>query len=108
MDFECNIAYVKNSLVVGLDEMRMIQACAAENQIVVCLGLSEKDGHSTYIGQCTIDSDGELSMKLRKLKPFHLERMVFGDGNGKSLLNVSETAVGRVRQLSCGVRCQGV
>jgi hypothetical protein len=31
MDFECSIAYVKNSLVVDSDEMRMIQACAAEN-----------------------------------------------------------------------------
>jgi nitrilase len=108
MDFECSIAYVKNSLVVDSDEMRMIQACAAENQIVVCLGLSEKGGHSTHIGQCTIDSDGKLSMKRRKLKPFHLERTVFGDGNGKSLLNVSETSARRVGQLSCGVRCQGM
>ncbi len=102
MDFDLSVRYMKNSLRVDSEEMKAIQACAAENKIVVCLGYSELLGGSTYVGQCTIDSDGKLLMNRRKLKPFHIERSVFGDGDGPSLENVSETTVGRVGQLSCG------
>lgn len=98
------IKYAKNSLVVDSDEMRRIQSCAAENNIVVCLGFSELKRNSTYIGQCTIDNNGELLMHRRKLKPVHVERSAFGDGNGTSLENVVLTGAGRVGQLSCGVR----
>lgn len=103
MDFALSIEYKKNSLQVDSDEMRRIQACAAENNIVVCLGYSELKGQSIYIGQCTINSDGKLLMSRRKLKPFHLERSIFGDGDGPSLENVKQTTVGNVGQLSCGV-----
>ena len=103
MDFDMNIAYVKNSLQIDSDEMRSIQECAVKHNIVVCLGFSELRGKSVYIAQCTIDSDGNLSMNRRKLKPFHQERTIFGDGDGSSLNNVSQTTVGRVGQLSCGV-----
>ena len=104
MDFNMSINYTKNSLVVGSEEMKQIQSCAAENEIVVCLGYSELRGNSTYMAQCTIDSDGKLLMTRRKLKPFHLERTVFGDGDGASLNNVVSTSAGKVGQLSCGVR----
>jgi len=105
MDFDCSVAYIKNSLAIDSDEMRTIQKCAAENEIVVSLGFSERDGHSTYIAQCIINSDGQLLMHRRKLKPFHMERTVFGDGDGPSLENVVQTSAGRVGQLSCGVSC---
>jgi predicted amidohydrolase len=103
MDFDMGINYTKNSLVVGSEEMKQIQSCAAENNIVVCLGCSELRGNSTYMAQCTIDSDGKLLMTRRKLKPFHLERTIFGDGDGASLNNVVSTSAGEVGQLSCGV-----
>ena len=79
------------------------QRKAAENNIVVCLGYSEREGNSLYIGQCTINNNGELVMSRRKLKPVHMERTIFGDGNGPSLNNVLTTGVGRVGQLSCAV-----
>ena len=43
-------------------------------------------------------------MNRRKLKPFHIERTAFGDGDGKSLEDVVPTGVDGVGQLSCGVR----
>ncbi|KAM6480555.1 carbon-nitrogen hydrolase [Trichoderma sp. SZMC 28011] len=101
MDFETNIRYADNSLSVNSEEMERLKACAAENNIVVCLGYSEREGNSLYIGQCTIDNNGELVMSRRKLKPVHMERTIFGDGNGPSLNNVATTGVGRVGQLSC-------
>lgn len=103
MDFEMNIKYAKNSLTVDSEQMKQLQTCAAENNIVVCLGYSELRGNTTYMAQCTIDSDGKLLMTRRKLKPFHLERTIFGDGDATSLNNVVPTSTGRVGQLSCGV-----
>ena len=102
MDFATSTHYTKNSLVLDSDEMKRLQKCAKENNIVVCLGYSELRGKSIYIGQCTIDSTGELVMTRRKLKPVHLERTLFGDGHGPSLNNVATTSVGQVGQLSCG------
>lgn len=98
-----NHRYTQNSLTIDSDEMRELQSCAKENNIVVCFGLAELRGHSLYIGQCTIDNDGKLVMARQKLKPFHLERTIFGDGDATSLNNVATTAVGRIGQLSCGV-----
>ncbi|KAL2819974.1 carbon-nitrogen hydrolase [Aspergillus granulosus] len=102
MDPELTLRYINNSLTLDSDEMRELQACAAENNIVVCLGYSERRGSSLYIGQCTINNDGELLTARRKLKPVHMEKTVFGDGDGPSLDNVAQTAVGNVGVLSCG------
>ncbi|KAK1244078.1 hypothetical protein MKX08_002216 [Trichoderma sp. CBMAI-0020] len=101
MDFEMNIRYAENSFSINSEEMKQLQSCAAENNIVVCIGHSERKGNSLYIGQCTIDNTGELVMSRRKLKPVHMERTLFGDGDGPSLNNVATTGVGRVGQLSC-------
>ena len=58
MDFQMTFQYTHNSLVLDSDEMRKIQSCAADNNIVVSLGYSELKGDSTYIGQCIIDNNG--------------------------------------------------
>ncbi|OJJ52483.1 hypothetical protein ASPSYDRAFT_1169473 [Aspergillus sydowii CBS 593.65] len=104
MDPVLNVEFVKNSLVVDSPEMEAIRKCAADNEMVVCLGFSERSGGTLYIAQCTINSDGSLLVARRKLKPIHMERTVFGDGHGPSLRNVAQTPVGRVGALSCGVR----
>ncbi len=99
--------YIQNSLVVDSDEMRTIQASAAKAGVVVVLGFSENHHNSVYIAQAIIDSDGTLLVKRRKLKPTHMERTVFGDGSGDSLLNVTPTRVGkRVGALNCWEHCQ--
>lgn len=87
--------------------MRTIQKCAAKNGIVVSLGFSENENSSLYIAQALIDSDGKLLVTRRKLKPTHMERTIFGDGSGNSLINVSPTKVGkRVGSLACWEHCQ--
>ncbi|KAJ9616398.1 hypothetical protein H2200_000116 [Cladophialophora chaetospira] len=94
--------YIQNSLAVESPEMRTIQSCAKENNVVVALGFSENDNNSVYIAQAIIDSDGKLLMHRRKLKPTHMERTIFGDASGNSLLNVVSTKVGkRVGSLAC-------
>ncbi|EXJ90738.1 hypothetical protein A1O1_03842 [Capronia coronata CBS 617.96] len=99
--------YIKNSLAVDSDEMRTIQKCAAQNGVVVSLGFAENDNNSVYIAQALIDSDGKLLMTRRKLKPTHMERTIFGDASGNSLMNVAPTRVGkRVGSLACWEHCQ--
>lgn len=99
--------YIQNSLAVDSDEMRRIQACAAKNGVVVALGFSENDHNSVYIAQAIIDADGKLLMTRRKLKPTHMERTIFGDASGNSLLNVVPTKIGkRVGSLACWEHCQ--
>lgn len=51
--------------------MKKICEAAAENQINVSLGFSERDGDSIYIAQALIDEHGKLRMTRRKMKPTH-------------------------------------
>ncbi len=63
-------------------------------------GYSERSGGSLYMGQAVISADGELVGARRKLKPTHVERTVFGEGDGSDLA-VHDTALGRVGALCC-------
>lgn len=81
--------------------MEKIRTCALENKINVVLGFSENDHGSLYIAQCLLTDNGEIKAKRRKFKATHMERTVFGDCTGDSLLNVVDTSVGRVGALSC-------
>ena len=49
------------------------------------MGHSEKHGGSLYMGQWIIDADGQTVAQRRKLKPTHVERTVFGEGDGSDL-----------------------
>jgi len=94
--------YIRNSLKLESLEMETIRKAAAANNINVVLGYSENDGNSLYMSQCTIaGADGEIKMRRRKLKPTHLERTVFGDASGRSLLNVASLPIGKVGALQC-------
>lgn len=99
--------YIQNSLIVDSVEMQTIRDCAASHKIIVSLGFSENDNNSLYIAQALIDSDGQLLMTRRKLKATHMERTIFGDASGDSLMNVRPTAIGRkVGTLACWEHAQ--
>jgi nitrilase len=67
---------------------------------MVVMGLSEKSGGSLYMGQWIIDAEGRTVATRRKLKPTHVERTIFGEGDGSDL-TVYDTALGRVGALCC-------
>ena len=67
---------------------------------MVVMGLSEKRGGSLYMGQWIIGADGETVATRRKLKPTHVERTVFGEGDGSDL-SVYDTPLGKVGALCC-------
>lgn len=96
------VAYMKNSLKLDSPEMEAICACAGKNKISVMLGYSENYQDSLYLGQAFIGKDGQIKMNRRKIKPTHVERTLYGDGSGASLMNVvDEPGVGKVGGLSC-------
>jgi aliphatic nitrilase len=92
--------YFDNSLEYGTPQAERISKAAKDNNIMVSMGLSERSGGSLYIGQWFIDSDGTTIAQRRKLKPTHVERTIFGEGDGSDLA-VWETTLGRVGGLCC-------
>ena len=92
--------YHENSLGKDSPQLQRLCDAARDNDIMVVMGASERDGGSLYIAQFFIDTEGVLLDVRRKLKPTHVERTVFGDGHGNNL-RVFETGLGRVGGLCC-------
>ncbi|BAO88246.1 Nit6803 family nitrilase [Caballeronia cordobensis] len=68
--------------------------------MVVVLGVNERDHGSLYNAQLVFDTDGKLLLKRRKITPTFHERMIWGQGDAAGL-KVVETGVGRVGALAC-------
>lgn len=81
-------------------ETEAVSQAAKANQIVVVLGVNERDKGSLYNTQIIFDADGSCLLKRRKITPTYHERMVWGQGDGSGL-RVCDTAVGRVGTLAC-------
>jgi len=77
-----------------------VSDAAKENNMVVVLGVNERDHGSLYNTQLVFDADGSLILKRRKITPTYHERMVWGMGDGSGL-KVVDSAVGRVGALAC-------
>lgn len=92
--------YHENSLVVGSPQFNRLAQAAKDNNIFLSFGASEREHGSLYIAQFLFDNKGQLLKGRRKLKPTHMERTVYGDGDGSDL-EVVDTAIGRIGQLAC-------
>ena len=90
----------KNAPSVPGPQMEAVSACARQNDIVVVLGINERDHGSLYNAQLIFDADGTLLLKRRKITPTFHERMIWGQGDGAGLHAV-DTAIGRVGALAC-------
>jgi nitrilase len=94
------LPYARNSLVPGSPEFARIEGAARELGIAISLGFSEQDHGSLYIAQAFIDRDGVTRSVRRKLKPTHVERTLFGEGDGSDI-HVLDTEFGRLGALNC-------
>jgi len=92
--------YHDESLVYGSPQALRLAAAAKQHAITVVMGHSERAGGSLYMGQWIIGPDGETIAIRRKLKPTHVERTIFGEGDG-SHLSVHATPLGRIGALCC-------
>lgn len=92
--------YHQNSLSYDSPQAARLSEAARQNNIHVVMGLSEKDAGSIYMSQWFIDNNGETIATRRKLKPTHVERSIFGEGDGSDL-KVYDTELGRMGALNC-------
>jgi len=73
---------------------------AKAHNMVVVLGVNERDHGTLYNTQLVFDADGCLLLKRRKITPTYHERMIWGQGDAAGL-KVVDSAVGRVGALAC-------
>src|SRR6202162_3604413 len=95
-----HVRLYENAVVVPGPVTEAVAALAKRREIVVVLGVNERDHGSLYNTQLVFDHDGRLLLKRRKITPTFHERMIWGQGDGSGLA-VVETAVGRVGALAC-------
>lgn len=92
--------YFNNSLEIGSAEFTRLADAAKELGIYLSVGFSERDGGSLYIAQALFDDQGNVLKTRRKLKPTHVERTIYGDGDGSDI-DVTSTPLGRIGMLNC-------
>lgn len=107
-------SFVQPPVLMGKEHMRLyeeavtvpgdvtdaVSRAAQAHNMVVVLGINERDHGSLYNTQLIFDADGHLLLKRRKITPTYHERMVWGQGDGAGL-KVLDTAVGKVGALAC-------
>ncbi len=91
---------LEESVAVPSAETLAIAKAAGEENMVVSIGINERDGGTIYNTQLLFDADGTLIQRRRKITPTYHERMLWGQGDGSGLCAVN-SAVGRIGQLAC-------
>jgi len=90
----------EESVVVPGPLTDMVGQTAKECNMVVVLGVNERDHGSLYNTQLVYDVTGEIVLKRRKITPTYHERMIWGQGDGSGLRAV-DTAIARIGALAC-------
>jgi aliphatic nitrilase len=88
------------AVTVPSDATRAIGEACRQAEMVVSIGVNERDGGTLYNTQLLFDADGTLIQARRKISPTFHERMIWGQGDGSGLRAV-DSAVGRIGQLAC-------
>lgn len=95
-----HIKLYEESVIVPSKETDFIGSLAKEHNMVVVLGVNERDNGSLYNAQLVFDTTGELILKRRKITPTYHERMIWGQGDGSGL-RVVDSSIGRIGALAC-------
>ena len=93
--------YHTNSITRDGPELKTLAAAAQRAGIDVVMGYSERDHGSLYMGQSFISRDGSIHFTRRKLKPTHVERALFGEGDGSDIIVTTNGDGVRVGALNC-------
>jgi aliphatic nitrilase len=95
-----HLRLMEQSVTVPSAETHAIGEAAKEANMVVSIGVNERDGNTVYNTQLLFDADGTLIQRRRKIMPTYHERMIWGQGDGSGLRAI-DSAVGRIGQLAC-------
>ena len=92
--------YFDSAVVVPGPATEAIGGIAAKNGLYLVVGVIERDGGTLYCTVLFFGPNGQLLGKHRKLMPTAIERLVWGQGDGSTLLGKlhADVADGDVRQ----------
>ncbi len=95
--------YWANSVDVPGPVTKALGVAARQARVHVAIGVIERATHSRGTLYCSLlyfAPDGRLLAKHRKLKPTGAERLIWGEGDGRTL-KVLETTLGKLGGLIC-------
>jgi nitrilase len=90
----------ENAVVQGDEHLRALQKLADELSIFIVMGTHERAGKTLYNTSFTFSPGADGPMPHRKLIPTYTERMVWGRGDGSTLV-AAETPWGNLGNLIC-------
>ena len=92
--------YFANSVELDSDCLKRIGAAARKAGAHVVMGINERKGGTLYNTQVYFDNQGNIIGRHRKLQPTHVERTIWGRGDGSDLM-VFDTDLGKIGGLIC-------
>jgi nitrilase len=94
--------YWHNSLEINSKHIKDISNAIKKANLFVALGVTEKEniGGSLYCSLLYFDRQGNLIGKHRKLKPTGLERYIWAESDGSTLVSF-DTDIGKIGGLIC-------
>lgn len=94
--------YHKNSIDLESDDLKKLEAIAAEQKVYLVIGVTEKRGNtgSLYCSMLYISPTSGLLGVHRKIKPTGTERIIWAEAGGESLVTF-DTPIGRLGGLIC-------
>lgn len=93
-------ALFQNAVEVPSPAVEQLAAAARAADAHVVMPMTERAGGTLYNTVLYLDNHGEIIGRHRKLQPTHVERSIWGRGDGSDLV-VCETPFGRVGGLTC-------
>jgi nitrilase len=92
--------YWENSVDVPGPATSALGQTARDNNVFLAIGVTERSGGTLYCTLLYFGPDGSLLGKHRKLKPTGSERLIWGEGDGSTLIAL-ETGLGVIGGLIC-------
>jgi nitrilase len=90
----------KNAVEIDSPTVQQLGRAARAADTYVVIGISEREGGTLYNTLLYLDNRGEVIGRHRKLQPTHVERTIWGHGDGSDL-RVFDTELGKIGGLIC-------